>query len=350
MTDYTQVTIYTPKDSLLTGDANKKILGSQLDGELSLISTAIASKLNSSVVSAAGNPSASIGLTAVNGSATTYTRSDGAAALSQAISPTWTGGHTFNNPVFFPNGSNALPSMTFTSDPDTGIYRLGINDLGVAAGGVKVLDISIGTLAVTGAIIATSICNFQAAIQVGDGTVSIPGLGFLSDTDTGFYRIGTNNIGISAGGTKVADITTSTFNITSTDLAVNGTNITPTSSSFTATLTGMSGATTGTITYRKVGAIVTLFTTDAAIFGTSNTTAMTLTGLPAALIPSRNQSIPVNVVDNGVNLLGSFIIDNTGAISFKTFTVSGSSIQNVGVFTNSGTKGLPNGFSVTFGL
>lgn len=41
------------------------------------------------------NPSASIGLSAVNGSATTATRSDGAPALSQAIAPTWTGNHTF---------------------------------------------------------------------------------------------------------------------------------------------------------------------------------------------------------------------------------------------------------------
>jgi hypothetical protein len=37
------------------------------------------------------NPTASVGLTAVNGSATTYLRSDGAPALNQAISPTMTG-------------------------------------------------------------------------------------------------------------------------------------------------------------------------------------------------------------------------------------------------------------------
>lgn len=41
------------------------------------------------------NPSASVGLAAVNGSATTYLRSDGAPALSQSITPTWTGKHIF---------------------------------------------------------------------------------------------------------------------------------------------------------------------------------------------------------------------------------------------------------------
>ena len=42
------------------------------------------------------NPTATIGLTAVNGSASSAIRSDGAPSLSQAIVPTWTGAHTFN--------------------------------------------------------------------------------------------------------------------------------------------------------------------------------------------------------------------------------------------------------------
>lgn len=41
------------------------------------------------------NPSAAVGLAAVNGSAATFLRSDAAPALSQAIAPTWTGAHTF---------------------------------------------------------------------------------------------------------------------------------------------------------------------------------------------------------------------------------------------------------------
>lgn len=52
------------------------------------------------------NPSASVGLTAVNGVATTFLRSDGAPALSQAIVPTWTGAHTF---------SSASPQLTAQS-------------------------------------------------------------------------------------------------------------------------------------------------------------------------------------------------------------------------------------------
>lgn len=42
-----------------------------------------------------GNPTASVGLAAVNGVASTVMRSDAAPALSQAIAPTWTAAHTW---------------------------------------------------------------------------------------------------------------------------------------------------------------------------------------------------------------------------------------------------------------
>lgn len=43
----------------------------------------------------ADNPTAQVGLTAVNGVATTYMRSDAAPKLNVGISPVWTGNHTF---------------------------------------------------------------------------------------------------------------------------------------------------------------------------------------------------------------------------------------------------------------
>lgn len=45
------------------------------------------------------NPTALVGLAAVNGIAGTFLRSDGAPALDVSISPTWTGSHTFAQPV-----------------------------------------------------------------------------------------------------------------------------------------------------------------------------------------------------------------------------------------------------------
>jgi hypothetical protein len=57
---------------------------------------------------AAANPTATVGLAAVNGVATTYMRSDAAPALSQAIAPTWTGAHTFSGNVVTINGNTGI--------------------------------------------------------------------------------------------------------------------------------------------------------------------------------------------------------------------------------------------------
>lgn len=56
--------------------------------------------------SSGANPTGTVGLSVVNGSATTFTRSDAAPALSQAITPTWTNTHTFNGtPSIFTSGN-----------------------------------------------------------------------------------------------------------------------------------------------------------------------------------------------------------------------------------------------------
>jgi hypothetical protein len=69
------------------------------------------------------NPSGTIGLTAVNGSATTAPRSDSAPALSQAITPTWTGAHIFSAKLTAAQVavSNSVAALIAT-DPNPQIY------------------------------------------------------------------------------------------------------------------------------------------------------------------------------------------------------------------------------------
>jgi hypothetical protein len=93
MSNYTQTTNFTAKDALLSGNPAKLIKGADYDVEFAAIAAAIATKLDNSQ---AANPTGTIGLSAVNGSASTYMRSDGAPALSQTIVPTWTAQHTFS--------------------------------------------------------------------------------------------------------------------------------------------------------------------------------------------------------------------------------------------------------------
>ena len=61
---------------------------------------------------AGANPTASVGLTAVPGSATTFLRSDGAPALSQAIVPTWTGLHTFTGGITFGSSTGSVQATS----------------------------------------------------------------------------------------------------------------------------------------------------------------------------------------------------------------------------------------------
>jgi hypothetical protein len=52
----------------------------------------------------------------------------------------------------FADGAVGAPSVTFTSDPDSGLYRIGANNIGVAVNGAKVLDIATTGLTVTGSL------------------------------------------------------------------------------------------------------------------------------------------------------------------------------------------------------
>lgn len=57
-------------------------------------SVALGASITLNCTLAGANPSGAVGLSAANGTATTFMRSDAAPALSVSISPTWTGNHT----------------------------------------------------------------------------------------------------------------------------------------------------------------------------------------------------------------------------------------------------------------
>lgn len=121
--------------------------------------------------------------------------------------------------------------------------------------------------------------------------------------------------------------------------------------SFTGTLTGMSGATTGTIYYKVVSGIVTLWvTTD--VTGTSNTTALTMTGLPTAVRPGSYRSVHCDLHDNTqAGMAALAIVEPLGTITFRLARQD--SIANLiqysaTGFTNSGTKGLGSTWTISY--
>lgn len=96
-------------------------------------------------------------------------------------------------------GAVGAPAFTFTSDTDSGLYRIGANNVGLALGGAKVVDYATTGVAVTGTLSATGVAQF------GNGVAGAPGMSFLSDTDTGIYRVAADDIALSAGSIKVLD-------------------------------------------------------------------------------------------------------------------------------------------------
>lgn len=163
----------------------------------------------------AANPTASIGLTVVNGVATTFMRSDAAPPLDVTISPTWTGTHTW---------SSAQPVLRFTeTDQASGAqgWRFRVNGgifigeatsddfsttlarwLGVTRSASTVTDVAFGnatnnptfTFLGTGAILkdpATSVANVDYS--------------FNGDPNTGMYRVGADRLGFVTAGVQRAE-------------------------------------------------------------------------------------------------------------------------------------------------
>ena len=105
-----------------------------------------------------------------------------------------------------PAGTIGTPSLNF-GDAATGIYRTALNQIGITTNGSLITYWSTtGLLMNTGAISALA------------GSVGTPAIN-LSDTTTGFYRPGANQIGMTVSGTNIATWS-------STGLALNNLDIT----------------------------------------------------------------------------------------------------------------------------
>jgi hypothetical protein len=244
------------------------------------------------------NPTASVGLAAVNGVATTAMRSDAAPALDQSIAPTWTGAHIFTNAagieientlpilhldetdaaanernwlvrgstgilafstasdaapttavenaliidrtgtgvttstfggtqVQFPDGSAGTPALSFSTDPDTGMYRDAANQLSFTTGGARFLTST------------TSAIQSELTHRFVNGSAATPAISFTSDPDTGIFGTGGNELAFATNGTLRFDIRVSDILVRLPLTGVDGSASAPTYSFENDTNTGV---------------------------------------------------------------------------------------------------------------
>lgn len=122
------------------------------------------------------------------------------------------------------------------------------------------------------------------------------------------------------------------------------------SGSFTGTFTGMTSATTGTINWARTGNIVVLWLVN-DISGTSNSTAMTITGLPSGLTPATTKNVVSTAINNTVaNVLTLVQIGSNSVITFLLASNAAPQSFAAGNFTAAGTKGWNGNSSITYSL
>jgi len=64
---------------------------------------------------------------------------------------------TMTGPLKASSGTVSAPGVTFASDPDCGLYRIGANNIGVAVNGAKVIDVATTGATITGDMNATTV-------------------------------------------------------------------------------------------------------------------------------------------------------------------------------------------------
>jgi len=110
-----------------------------------------------------------------------------------AASLSVSGGVTIAGVFLGADGSAAAPSLSFTSDTNTGMYRVAADQIGFSTGGVLRARFWSGGLLMS---TATGAGN----MPTGAGTAAAPSYSFYGDTNTGMYRKAADTIGFSTAG------------------------------------------------------------------------------------------------------------------------------------------------------
>jgi len=199
----------------------------------------------------------------------------------------------------FGNGTAGAPSITFGSDPNTGMYRRGADQLGFSTNGVERLYMDN----------ANNLIGPIVSVQFGAGSAAAPTYSFTGSLNTGVYRPSPNSIGLSANGVAALTISSSQAALFSGAVTVQGNFAT------TGSLT-----TLGSATINMVAPIITI---NAGEVGTG------VTAGTASFVVDRGLATDTGITWNEVTDQWSIGIIGSEPISIQQPTgVSASLIMN----------------------
>ena len=68
------------------------------------------------------------------------------------------------------NGTVSLPFYSFSDDPDSGVYRIGANNVGIGVAATKILDVATAGLSITGTTTSSGILSIDDTTETSSGT------------------------------------------------------------------------------------------------------------------------------------------------------------------------------------
>lgn len=222
------------------------------------------------------------------------------------------------------DGLEASPSLSFVNDTTTGFYKTSLGVLGVSTDGVNRINLS-----------STSL-DLKSILYIPSGSASSPGISFRNDTNSGLYRIGADNLGVSCNGVKQIDVSAS--NVAFTNPLSLASSLGFLNSAFTASIAPTTLTANRSVSIPDISGVLVLDT------ATQTLTNKTLTSPIISTISNTGTlTLPTTT---GTLALVSQIPTNSSYVDLTTGqTISGiktfSSAPVISSITNTGTLTLP---------